>query len=246
MRHHVGVLAFALAFAAAACAPVDTDTAETAPAVEPVSDVLTEAEQAALTPEQVLEQLKEGNQRFVEGRLTLRDYNAQAAATAAGQFPKAAILGCVDSRVPPEIVFDQGIGDLFVGRVAGNFENEDLLGSLEFATAVAGTPLIVVLGHTSCGAIKGAVAGVELGNLTAMLDNFDEVLAQVREIQAMGTVDPEEAALIQAAIEETVRRTMADILESSEVISGLVESGDLGVVGGVYDLATGQVTWMES
>ena len=246
MRHHVGVLAFALAFAAAACAPVDTDTAETAPAVEPVSDVLTEAEQAALTPEQVLEQLKEGNQRFVEGRLTLRDYNAQAAATAAGQFPKAAILGCVDSRVPPEIVFDQGIGDLFVGRVAGNFENEDLLGSLEFATAVAGTPLIVVLGHTSCGAIKGAVAGVELGNLTAMLDNFDEVLAQVREIQAMGTVDPEEAALIQAAIEENVRRTMADILESSEVISGLVESGDLGVVGGVYDLATGQVTWMES
>jgi len=246
MRHHIGVLAFALAFAAAACAPVDTDTAETAPAVEPVSDVLTEAEQAALTPEQVLEQLKEGNQRFVEGRLTLRDYNAQAAATAAGQFPKAAILGCVDSRVPPEIVFDQGIGDLFVGRVAGNFENEDLLGSLEFATAVAGTPLIVVLGHTSCGAIKGAVAGVELGNLTAMLDNFDEVLAQVREIQAMGTVDPEEAALIQAAIEENVRRTMADILESSEVISGLVESGDLGVVGGVYDLATGQVTWMES
>ena len=246
MRHHVGVLAFALAFAAAACAPVDTDTAETAPAVEPVSDVLTEAEQAALTPEQVLEQLKDGNQRFVEGRLTLRDYNAQAAATASGQFPKAAILGCVDSRVPPEIVFDQGIGDLFVGRVAGNFENEDLLGSLEFATAVAGTPLIVVLGHTSCGAIKGAVAGVELGNLTAMLDNFDEVLAQVREIQAMGTVDPEEAALIQAAIEENVRRTMADILESSEVISGLVESGDLGVVGGVYDLATGQVTWMES
>ena len=246
MRHHIGVLAFALAFAAAACAPVDTDTAETAPAVEPVSDVLTEAEQAALTPEQVLEQLKEGNQRFVEGRLTLRDYNAQAAATAAGQFPKAAILGCVDSRVPPEIVFDQGIGDLFVGRVAGNFENEDLLGSLEFATAVAGTPLIVVLGHTSCGAIKGAVAGVELGTLTAMLDNFDEVLAQVREIQAMGTVDPEEAALIQAAIEENVRRTMADILESSEVISGLVESGDLGVVGGVYDLATGQVTWMES
>ena len=157
---------------------------------EPVSDVLTEAEQAALTPEQVLEQLKEGNQRFVEGRLTLRDYNAQAAATAAGQFPKAAILGCVDSRVPPEIVFDQGIGDLFVGRVAGNFENEDLLGSLEFATAVAGTPLIVVLGHTSCGAIKGAVAGVELGNLTAMLDNFDEVLAQVREIQAMGTAGP--------------------------------------------------------
>lgn len=251
MKQHIGFLGLGLAFLAAACAPADTDTAETAsaetsPAVQPVSEVMTEAAQAALTPDQVLQQLKEGNQRFVEGRLTPRDYNAQAAATAAGQYPKAAILGCVDSRVPPEIVFDQGIGDLFVGRVAGNFENEDLLGSLEFATAVAGTPLIVVLGHTSCGAIKGAVAGVELGNLTAMLDNFDEVLAQVREIQAMGTVDPEEAALIEAAIEENVRRTMADILESSEVISGLVESGELGVVGGVYDLATGQVTWMGS
>jgi carbonic anhydrase len=251
MMRHIGFLGVGLALLTAACAPADNDTeeinpAETTPAMEPVSEVLTEAAQAALTPDQVLEQLKEGNQRFVEGRLTPRDYNAQAAATATGQYPKAAILGCVDSRVPPEIIFDQGIGDLFVGRVAGNFENEDLLGSLEFATAVSGTPLIVVLGHTSCGAIKGAVAGVELGNLTAMLDNFDEVLAQVREIQALGTVDPEEAALIEAAIVENVRRTMADILESSEAISGLVESGDLGVVGGVYDLATGQIEWLES
>ena len=246
MKHHSALLGLGVVAVMAACAPQDSREAETAQMPEPVSEVLTEAAQAALTPDQVLEQLKEGNQRFVEGRLTPRDYNAQAAATAAGQYPKAAILGCVDSRVPPEIIFDQGIGDLFVGRVAGNFENEDLLGSLEFATAVSGTPLIVVLGHTSCGAIKGAVAGVELGNLTAMLDHFDEVLAQVREIQALGTVDPEEAALIEAAIVENVRRTMADILESSEVISGLVESGDLGVVGGVYDLATGQIEWLES
>jgi carbonic anhydrase len=241
----------ALAVMTAACAPAGNDTAENAateaaPQVELVSEVMTEGMQAAMTPDQVLAQLKEGNQRFVEGRLTPRDYGAQAAATADGQYPKAAVLGCVDSRVPPELIFDQGIGDLFVGRVAGNFENEDLLGSLEFATAVAGTPLIVVLGHTSCGAIKGAVAGVELGNLTAMLENFDEVLAQVREIQAMGTSDPEEAAVVQAAIEENVRQTVSDILERSEVISELVENGDLAVVGGVYDLATGQVTWMDS
>jgi carbonic anhydrase len=246
MKFHIGVFLLALAAGSLACAPASNDRAETAPEAEPVREVLTADMQAALTPEQVFEQLKAGNQRFVDGQLTMRDYNAQAAATAAGQYPKAAVLGCVDSRVPPEIIFDQGIGDLFVGRVAGNFENEDLLGSLEFATAVAGTPLIVVLGHTSCGAIKGAVAGVELGNLTAMLDNFDEVLAQVREIQALGTTDPEEAAVIQAAIEENVRRTMNDILERSTVISELVQSGDLAVVGGVYDLATGLVTWMES
>ena len=245
MRYHIGIFGLGLAAAAVACAPTGSDTAGTTPEVEPVREVMTESMQAALTPEQVLEQLKAGNQRFVEGKLTPRDYNAQAAATAAGQFPKAAVLGCVDSRVPPEIVFDQGIGDLFVGRVAGNFENVDLLGSLEFATAVAGTPLIVVLGHTSCGAIKGAVAGVELGNLTEMLDNFDEVLAEVRKIQALGS-DPEEAAVIQAAIEENVRRTVDDILAGSEVISQLVESGDVAVVGGVYDLASGQVTWLGS
>jgi carbonic anhydrase len=212
--------------------------------VEPVREVMTEAVQAQLTPQQVLAQLKEGNQRFVEGRLTPRDYLAQAEATTAGQYPKAVILGCVDSRVPPEIVFDQGIGDLFVGRVAGNFENVDLLGSLEFATAVAGTPLIVVLGHSYCGAIQGAVAGVELGNLTAMLDNFDEVLETVREMREW-IVDPSNSEAVEAAIEENVRQTQADIIARSEVIADLVASGDVAVVGGVYDLATGQVTWLD-
>lgn len=246
MKHHTAILGLGLVLATTACAPAEPDAREAPPAMpEPVSEVMTEAAQAALTPDEVFAQLKEGNRRFVEGRLTPRDYNAQAAATASGQYPKAAVLSCLDSRVPPEIVFDQGIGDLFVGRVAGNFENTDLLGSLEFATAVAGVPLIVVLGHTSCGAIKGAVAGVELGNLTAMLDNFDEVLEQVREIQAMDA-DPEGEAIIRAAIEENVRQTMDDILASSEVISGLVESGDVGIVGGVYDLATGRIVWLDS
>lgn len=239
------VLGLALAVGFAACAPSDTEGPATTPAPETVREVMTEATQQALTPAEVLAQLKAGNQRFVEGKLTPRDYKAQAAATASGQYPKAAVLGCVDSRVPPEIIFDQGIGDLFVGRVAGNFENVDLLGSLEFATAVAGTPLIVVLGHTQCGAVKGAIAGVELGNLTAMLDNLDEVLERVREMQGMAPDLSGDEAL-QEAIEENVRQTMADILADSDVISGLVESGEVGVVGGVYDLATGRVHWMES
>lgn len=239
-------LSLGLVIGLAACAPSDTEAPATTPAAEMVREVMTEAMQQALTPDEVFAQLKAGNQRFVEGKLTPRDYKAQAAATASGQYPKAAVLSCLDSRVPPEIIFDQGIGDLFVGRVAGNFENEDLLGSLEFATAVAGTPLIVVLGHTQCGAIKGAIAGVELGNLTAMLEsNFDEVLERVREIQAMGS-DPASEEVVQEAIEENVRQTIGDILADSDVISGLVESGEVAIVGGMYDLATGRVNWMES
>ena len=185
MKKHFVTLAVVFAVASAGCQPPESETSAELQA--PVSEVMTQEAQEALTPDAVLAQLKEGNQRFVEGRLTPRDYNAQAEATVSGQYPKAAVLSCLDSRVPPEIIFDQGIGDLFVGRVAGNFENTDMLGSLEFATAAAGTPLIVVLGHTSCGAIKGAVSGVELGNLTAMLDNFDEVLARVRAEQEAAT-----------------------------------------------------------
>ena len=247
MRMHSRIWMVGLGIGVAACAPAETEVESTtavseAPAL--VSEVMTQAAQEALTPDEVFADLKEGNRRFVEGRLTPRDYMAQAEATASGQYPKAAVLSCLDSRVPPEIIFDQGIGDLFVGRVAGNFENRDMLGSLEFATAAAGTPLIVVLGHTQCGAIKGAVAGVELGNLTSMLrDNLDEVLETVREIQA--AADPETDAVVQAAIEENVRRTVSDILAESEVISGLVESGEVGIVGGFYDLATGRVTWLD-
>ena len=245
----VAVFGIAGAVLLAACAPPEaTDTAETR-APEPVRDatVLTQAAQQALTPDDVLTQLKEGNRRFVEDRMIPRDYMAQAAATADGQYPKAVILSCLDSRVPPEIVFDQGIGDLFVGRVAGNFENADMLGSLEFATKAAGSKAVVVLGHSQCGAIKGAVAGVDMGNLTAMLENFDEVVARARayiaEMEAAG-VDTD--AVVARAIEENVRQTVADILEYSSVISELVASGDVVVVGGIYDLATGKVTWLGS
>ena len=137
---------------------------------------MTQTEQSALTPEEVLKDLRRGNERFAADTLTQRDYLAQARATAQGQFPKAIILGCLDSRVPPEILFDQGIGDLFVGRVAGNIVNDDLLGSMEFGAELAGSKLIVVLGHTSCGAVKGAADGAELGNLTGLLDKLRPAL----------------------------------------------------------------------
>ncbi len=241
IRWTVPVFGFALILLVTGCNPSRNADPATSSTPEPVRDVLTSEAQQALTPDDVLSDLKEGNRRFMEGRLTPRDYLAQAAASASGQYPKAVILGCVDSRVPPEIVFDQGIGDLFVGRIAGNFENVDMLGSLEFATKVAGAKLVVVLGHTSCGAIKGAVAGVEIGNLTAMLDNFDEALEQA----SSGNSDVSDSELIRAATEENVRQTVNDILSDSTVIAELVESGDVAVVGGIYDLASGRVTWLD-
>ena len=137
-----------------------------------VAQVLTKEQQDKLTPEKVLDELKKGNDRFVNGTLTVRDHNKQVRMSALGQFPKAIVLSCVDSRVPVEDVFDRGIGDLFVARVAGNFANKDILGSIEFATKVAGAKLILVLGHDHCGAVKAAINNVELGNITSLVKNI--------------------------------------------------------------------------
>jgi len=242
----VFALAAAVALVAVGCAPQPAPVAEAPPAPELSSDVVTAAEQQAMTPQQVLADLKAGNDRFVAGELTPRDYLAQAEATAAdGQFPKATILSCVDSRVPVEIIFDQGIGDVFVGRVAGNVEDVNMVGSFEFATKVAGSKVIVILGHTSCGAIKGAADGVELGNLTELLNDFDAPIARADEATE-GEASSSNKAFLNLAIEENVRQTIADLLDESDVISELVDSGDLLVVGGVYDLKTGRVNWLDS
>jgi carbonic anhydrase len=235
-----------LGIVAIGCAQPQPETAEAPAAPEPVREVLTAEAQQSLTPAQVLADLKAGNQRFVAGTLTARDYMAQAEATAAGgQYPKAVILGCVDSRVPPEIIFDQGIGDVFVGRVAGNVEDVNLVGSLEFATKVAGSKVVVVLGHTACGAIKGAADGVELGNLTELLNDFDAPIARADEATD-GEASSKNLEFLNLAIEENVKQTIADILEQSPLIAEMVDAGDVLVVGGVYDLASGQVNWLDS
>jgi carbonic anhydrase len=219
--------------------------AEAPPEPEPIREVVTAEAQKAMTPDQVLADLKEGNQRFVEGRTLNRDYLAQADATASGQYPKAVILGCVDSRVPPEIIFDQGIGDVFVGRVAGNVEDVNLVGSLEFATKVAGSKVVVILGHTSCGAIKGAADGVELGNLTELLNDFDAPIARADEATE-GEVNSKNTEFLNLAIEENVRETIANILDQSPIIAEMVDSGEIALVGGVYDLSSGRVNWLGS
>jgi carbonic anhydrase len=209
------------------------------------ASVTTQAMQQAMTPADVLADLKAGNARFVSGNGTAQDWLAQAQRTASeGQYPKAIVLSCLDSRVPPEIIFDQGIGDIFVGRVAGNFENRDQLGSMEFGTAVAGSRLIVVLGHTACGAVKGAIDRAELGNLTEMLTNIEPAVAATAAGSAGRTSS--DSDFVNRVVEANVRQTVRDIQSRSAVLAGRVESGDLRVVGGVYDLASGKVTWLDT
>ena len=210
------------------------------------SGVVTKQDQSAMTPDQVISELKAGNKRFVNGKLTSYDWNAQAKQTAEeGQFPKAIILSCLDSRVPVEVVFDQGIGDVFVGRVAGNFENTDMLGSMEFGAKLAGSKAIVVLGHSQCGAVKGAMAGAEMGNLTETLDNIEPAIKTVAN-KAGTKPDAGNADHVALVVEANVRQTVKDITSRSSVMAELIESGDLKVVGAVYDLATGKVTWLDS
>ncbi len=207
-------------------------------------DVLTAERQRALSPAQVVAELQAGNQRFASGKGTRMDYAAQVRGTAGGQFPKAVVLSCLDSRIPPEIIFDQGIGDIFVARVAGNFENTDILGSMEFATAAAGARAIVVLGHDHCGAVKGAVDDVKLGNLTATLDNIKPSVQAVRATMP-GPHTSKDEAFVQAVAVDNVRRTVQDIAARSPVLADRIAKGELVIVGGMYDLHTGRVEWLD-
>lgn len=199
--------------------------------------------QATLTPDQALQLLKDGNARFVAGDSIDRDLIEQQKATSAGQFPFAVVLSCLDSRSAPEVVFDQGVGDIFVGRVAGNVVDTNLLGSFEFATAAAGSKLIVVMGHTACGAVKGACDGVELGNLTALLNEIEPAIDAVST--PVGT-DRSSAntEFVNQVIETNVRMQVNELLRRSDVIRGLVDQGRVKVVGAVHDISTGEVTFL--
>ncbi len=203
----------------------------------------TKSSQSAMTPAEALRMLKEGNERFVDDAMLERDYHDQVKATSSGQYPFGVVLGCIDSRVPPEIVFDQGIGDIFAPRIAGNFVNTDILGSMEFATAAAGSKVIVVLGHTACGAVKGAADHVELGNLTQTLSNIAPALYAVEGFEGQRT--SKNTAFVHAVTEENVHQTVQNILDRSPVMKQLVDQGKLIVVGALHDVSTGKVTWLD-
>jgi carbonic anhydrase len=197
------------------------------------------AEQAALTPAQVLESLRLGNERFVSGKTAARDMLHDQRITAAGQYPHAVILSCIDSRAPAEIIFDAGLGDLFNARIAGNIADADLVGSMEFACAVSGAKLVLVMGHTSCGAIKGACDHVELGNLTGLLEKIKPAVEAVRDVP--GERNSKNTSFVEAVSETNVRLTVERIRELSPILRDLEKAGKIEIAGCIYDLETGRV-----
>lgn len=229
-RHFCGCFAAGTTFAATAA---NAQSGECA--------IFTPDRQKSISPDEALKRLKAGNERFISGKSINCDLMAQVKQTADAQAPSAAIVGCIDSRVPPELVFDQRIGDVFCARIAGNFVNTDIIGSLEFATAVAGAKAIVILGHSSCGAIKGAVDKAKLGNLTAMLKNFDPA------IKAAGKVEGEQNShnkyLVQKVADANAKLSAEALLKRSPVLKGLVDKGQLKIASAMHDLSTGKVSW---
>ena len=197
--------------------------------------------QDATTPQKALQMLKEGNTRFVQGNMLKRDLMQQVKATGGGQFPFAAIVGCIDSRASNELIFDQGIGDIFSARIAGNFVNDDILGSLEFACAAAGAKLILVLGHTECGAVKGACDDVVLGNLTQTLANIKPAVAAVSGFESDRS--SKNNKFVQAVTDKNVVLTVERIRERSPILRGMADKGQIGLAGAMYDVHNGKVTF---
>jgi carbonic anhydrase len=206
-----------------------------------IERVLSADEQRQLSPDDVLQSLKEGNKRFAAGNLTLRDHSKQIRSAINGQFPKAIILSCIDSRVPVEDVFDKGIGDLFVARVAGNIVNEDILGSMEFSCKVSGAKLVLVIGHEYCGAIKGAIDNVKLGNLTTLLKKIEPAVNACSHY--VGDKTTKNPAFVDMVIRENVKITVDAIRRNSAILREMEENGEIKIVGSYYDMDNGEVTF---
>ena len=205
------------------------------------SAALTKEARDRMTPDQVIAEMKKGNERFRTGKMMPHDYVAQQQSSAAGQYPAAVVLGCIDSRAPGEILFDQGIGEAFNARIAGNVVNDDLLGSMEFGCAVAGAKAVVVFGHTACGAVKGAIDDVEMGNLTGLL-------ARIKPAITATTFDGEKssknAAYVDAVARTNVVVTLESIRRRSPILAELEKKGSIRIVGAMYDLASGKVEFV--
>lgn len=196
-----------------------------------------------MTPEKALQFLKEGNDRFQNNLKANRNLLEQVNDTSEGQFPFATILSCIDSRVPAELIFDQGLGDIFSVRIAGNFVNEDILGSMEFACKLAGTKLIVVLGHTACGAIKGACDHARLGNLTALINKIEPAVYAVKEPKDESLRNSKNLDFVNEVAKVNVEMTMENIRQRSAVLKEMENDGSIAIVGGMYDIADGSVTF---
>jgi len=203
----------------------------------------TKEAQSLMTPETSLQYLKEGNTRFQNNLRANRDLLEQVKDTGEGQFPFATILSCIDSRVSSELIFDQGLGDVFSVRIAGNFVNKDILGSMEFACKLAGTKIIVVLGHTSCGAVKGACDHAELGNLTYMLEKINPAVNGVSEPQDESLRNSKNIDFVDAVAKKNVELTIARIVNESPVLAEMQENKEISIVGAMYNIHSGKVVF---
>ncbi|MGJ8735473.1 carbonic anhydrase family protein [Zobellia laminariae] len=203
----------------------------------------TKETQATMTPAKALNFLQEGNQRFQNNLKANRNLLEQVNDTSEGQFPFATILSCIDSRVSAELVFDQGLGDIFSIRIAGNFSNEDILGSMEFACKLAATKLVVVLGHTSCGAIKGACDHARLGNLTALINKIEPAVDAVKEPADESLRNSKNLEFVDKVSEKNVLLTIDNIRKNSPVLAEMEDNGEIKIVGAMYDISNGEVTF---
>ena len=205
--------------------------------------VITAEQQKALTPDSVLTGLKDGNTRFVNNNVTARDHSSLVRNASFGQFPKAVILSCLDSRIPVEDVFDKGIGDIFVARVAGNIVNDDILGSMEFGCKVSGAKLIVVLGHSSCGAVKAAIDNVKLGNITSLLNKIKPAVLKSQNFA--GDKTSKNAEFTDVVGKNNVLNSIEVIKTKSPILKEMIDKGEIKIVGAYYNMKTGEVTFIE-
>ena len=203
----------------------------------------TKDSQLALTPSDAKSILQEGNQRFVNKTPLNRNFIEQVTQTSTGQYPFAAIVSCIDSRIPTEIVFDQGVGDIFNARIAGNFVNEDILGSLEFACKLAGSKLIVIMGHTSCGAVKGACDHAKLGNLTGMLEKINPALDKVKTEEGVDR-SSKNIDFVNSVAVENVKLNIEQLKLKSPVLNEMINNGEIEVIGAMYDVNSGSVSYL--
>lgn len=201
----------------------------------------TKESQDQMTAASALQELKDGNQRFVQKKQLSRDLMQQVSETSTGQFPFATVLSCIDSRVSSELIFDQGIGDIFSVRIAGNFVNEDILGSMEFASKLAGTKLVLVLGHTACGAVKGACDHARLGNLTALINKIEPAVDAVKEPANESMRNSSNIDFVNDVAEVNVKMTIDNIRAQSQVLKEMEDAGEIQILGGMYDINTGEV-----
>ena len=223
-----------------------TDSIKTEATQSPIKSILTAEEQAGMTPDEIIGRLKKGNENFVGNNLTQRDHSEQRRLAMIGQYPKAIVLSCVDSRVPVEDVFDLGIGDIFVARVAGNIENRDIVGSMEFATAVAGSKVVIVMGHTACGAVKHAIDNTDAASMqmNALQDLLNEIKPSIDITEKDGEVSSKNEVFTNSVIINNALKTVEDIRKTSPKMTALEQEGKIKIVAAVYDMATGKVKFI--